>query len=91
MSEKRKKTYLILALIAVAAIVAYLPVFEAGFIWDDDAYVEDNETLRSLKGLGEIWFRPYSIPQYYPLVHTTYWVEYHLWGLAPLGYHVDNL
>ena len=43
------------------------------------------------KGLRAIWFSPFSLPQYYPLVHTTFWIEYHLWGLEPLGYHVVNV
>ena len=29
-----------------------------GFVWDDDDYVQDNLTLRSLAGLGQIWFQP---------------------------------
>ena len=62
-----------------------------GFIWDDDDYVQDNLTLRSLEGLGQIWFQPGATRQYYPLVHTTYWLEYRLWGLDPTGYHVVNV
>ncbi len=62
-----------------------------GFIWDDDDYVQDNLTLRSLAGLGQIWFQPGATRQYYPLVHTTYWLEYRLWGLDPTGYHVVNV
>ncbi len=26
-----------------------------------------------------------------PLVHTSFWIEYRLWGLAPAGYHVTNI
>lgn len=70
---------------------AYIPAMNGGFIWDDDDYVQDNLTLRSLSGLGQIWFQPGATRQYYPLVHTTYWLEYQLWGLDPTGYHVVNV
>jgi Tfp pilus assembly protein PilF len=79
------------ALIVLLTTVAYLPVFHAGFIWDDDAYVTDNVTLRSLHGLWRIWFQVGAVPQYYPLVHTSFWLEYHLWGLNPSGYHIINV
>jgi tetratricopeptide (TPR) repeat protein len=71
--------------------VAYSPVVHSGFIWDDDSYVTENLTLRDLHGLRQIWFTPAATPQYYPLVHTSFWLEYHLWGLAPSGYHLVNL
>lgn len=78
-------------LLILAPCLAYLPLLKAGFIWDDDHYVTENQTLPSVEGLGRIWFEPLSIPQYYPLVHTTYWMEYRLWGLHPTGYHVVNV
>jgi Tfp pilus assembly protein PilF len=62
-----------------------------GFIWDDDAYVTENRTLDSLDGLRQIWFEPRATPQYYPLVHTTFWLEHRLWGLDPTGYHAVNV
>jgi tetratricopeptide (TPR) repeat protein len=78
-------------LLAALAVLAYLPALRAGFIWDDDSYVTENRALRDLAGLGQIWLNPVATPQYYPLVHTGFWVEYHLWGLHPLGYHVINV
>lgn len=79
-------------LILVAAIlVAYQPAWQAGFIWDDDSYVTGNQTLRSLDGLERIWLKPESSPQYYPLVFTSFWAEYHLWKLHPSGYHLINI
>ncbi len=78
-------------LLVLLVAITYLPVIRNGYIWDDDAYVTQNLQLRSATGLWNIWFVPFSLPQYYPLVHSTFWVEYHLWGLAPLGYHVVNV
>ena len=77
--------------LALAAVLVYARTFAAGYIWDDDFYVYNNATLKTLGGIYDIWFRPLSIPQYYPLVHTTYWLEYRLWGDHPAGYHVVNV
>ena len=86
-----KETALWAALIVVMTFVAYVPALQGGFVWDDDAYVTRNATLRDLEGLRRIWLEPTSFPQYYPLVFTTFWLEYHLWGLDPFGFHVTNV
>jgi uncharacterized membrane protein YfcA len=78
-------------LICLATAVAYAPALRAGYIWDDDAYIENNKTLKTPGGIVDIWLEPTSIPQYYPLVHTTYWLEFRWFGLHPFGYHLDNL
>ncbi|MEM9364944.1 MAG: tetratricopeptide repeat protein [Planctomycetota bacterium] len=72
-------------------LLAYVPAIQGGFIWDDDDYVINNETLRSFSGLLSIWTDPSATPQYYPLVHSTFWIEYQLWGLWSSGYHVTNV
>ena len=91
-SQPQRRTWLVPALLLVGLTAgAYVPAMSGGFIWDDDDYVQDNLALRSLAGLGQIWFQPGTTRQYYPLVHTTYWLEYRLWGLDPTGYHVVNV
>lgn len=79
------------ALLVGAVILSYQQVWHAGYIWDDDWYVTKNPTLRDLHGLWRIWCDVTSTPQYYPLVHTTFWLEYHAWGLNPLGFHLVNV
>ena len=72
-------------------LVSYAPVLRAGFIWDDDGYVTENSTLHSIDGLRRIWFEIGAVPQYYPLVHTSFWIEQHAWGLSATGYHAVNI
>lgn len=78
-------------LLLALTVIAYLPAWHAGFIWDDDDYVTGNMSLRSVGGLWRIWSDVNATPQYYPLVHSMFWLEYHLWGLHPLGYHLVNV
>ena len=79
------------ASLVLLACVAYWPTLGNGFIWDDDDYVQNNMTLASPAGLRNIWFKLGAVPQYYPLVHSTFWIEHRLWGLDARGYHAVNL
>lgn len=91
LSSSRYPNWLFALFLVAATLAAYFPALRGGFIWDDDAYVTGNLTLRNLHGLHRIWFEVGAVPQYYPMVHTTFWLEYHLWGLNPLGYHLINI
>jgi tetratricopeptide (TPR) repeat protein len=85
------RTLLGASLIIFAVLLAYLPALQAGYVWDDDWYVTRNTALRSVDGLRRIWFEPGATVQYYPLAFTSFWIEYHLWGLWPFGYHLVNV
>ena len=78
------------AALLVAVVLAYQPAWQGGFIWDDDAHVTKPE-LRSLQGLYRIWFDVGATLQYYPLLHTAFWIEHRLWGENTLGYHLLNI
>ncbi len=74
----------------VVTLVAYAPAITAEFIWNDSDYVTAPE-IRSLSGLGRIWFDVGATEQYYPLLHSAFWVQHQLWGDAPTGYHLVNI
>jgi hypothetical protein len=76
--------------LVAAVVVVYLPALQAGFIWNDSDYVT-RPGLRSLAGLGRIWFEVGTTEQYYPLLHSFFWVQHQLWGDAPLGYHLTGV
>jgi tetratricopeptide (TPR) repeat protein len=79
----------VLALILLLAFVAYLPAMNGGRLWDDDAHITKPE-LQSAAGLYRIWFQLGATQQYYPLLHSAFWLEHKLWGDAMLGYHLVN-
>jgi hypothetical protein len=84
----RFTVWLFVALLMVAVFLAYRPAWHGGPIWDDDAHITAPE-LRSLHGLYRIWFELDATQQYYPLLHSVFWIEYQLWGDATLGYHLS--
>ncbi|HEY2615226.1 MAG TPA: hypothetical protein VGI42_05915, partial [Chthoniobacterales bacterium] len=77
--------------LVLITIGAYSRVWQYGYIWDDKFYVTQNTALRDLHGLWRIWSDVTATLQYYPLVHTSFWLEFHLWGLNPIGYHLVNV
>lgn len=79
------------ATLAAIVILLYLPSIHHSFIWDDDYYVTHNTALKDTVGLKKIWISPGTTPQYYPLVFTSFWLEYHLFGLNPAVFHATNI
>ncbi len=76
--------------IFLAALLAYWPALRGSLLWDDDGHVT-SAALQSLHGLWRIWFELGATQQYYPLLHSAFWIEHRLWGDAVLGYHLANL
>jgi tetratricopeptide (TPR) repeat protein len=78
------------ASILCATLLAYLPALGGGLLWDDTSHLTRPE-LQSLDGLWRIWFDLGATQQYYPLLHSAFWMEHRLWGDAVLGYHLTNV
>jgi tetratricopeptide (TPR) repeat protein len=76
-------------LLLAAVLVAYLPALKGGFLWDDDAHVT-KPVMRSLHGLWRIWSEPGATQQYYPVLHSAFWIEHRLWGDSVIAYHIAN-
>jgi tetratricopeptide (TPR) repeat protein len=76
-------------LLAILVLIAYAPVYRAGFIWDDESHLTQNPCVVGPLGLKEIWTTARAV--YYPLVLTTFWAVHKFAGLNPLPYHVLNV
>ena len=77
-------------LIVLLSVVAYLPAMRAGFIWDDDTYVTENQFVQAKDGLFRAWFTR-EPPDYYPLTWSVLWLEWRCWGNHAAGYHAVNV
>jgi tetratricopeptide (TPR) repeat protein len=80
-------SFLILGL----TLVVYTPAMRSGFVWDDDANLTQNAAVTEPGGFRRIWLEPSTCPQYYPLTFSVFSLEYALWGLNAVGYHVVNV
>jgi protein O-mannosyl-transferase len=86
---KQRARLVLLGLLA-ATLMAYQPAWHGGILWDDEGHLTRPD-LRSVSGLARIWLEPGATQQYYPMVHTAFWLFHRLWGDATLGYHLVNI
>src|SRR5262245_39265647 len=89
--SSRGRVWVFAVVLAATTILAYRPVWPGGFLWDDDAYIINNELLTAADGWQRIWFSLDSPSQYFPLTYSTFRIEHALWGLNTTGYHWVNL
>ena len=71
-------------------LFCYWPALTGGKVWDDAAHITKPE-LQSWTGLGRIWSDIHATQQYYPVLHSAFWIEHRLWGDAVVGYHLVNV
>lgn len=77
-------------LLLAATLFAYSPAIRGGLLWDDDSHVTRPD-LQSFHGLWRIWFEPGATQQYYPVLHTAFWLEHWLWAENTFYYHLVNI
>ena len=89
--SSRGRALVFAVVLAAVTIFAYRPAWHGGFLWDDDAYIINNELLTAPDGWQRIWFSLDSPSQYFPFTYSTFRLEHALWGLNTTGYHWVNL
>src|SRR5213594_2835367 len=80
-------------LIALVTVVPFLPTLDNQFVnWDDDDNLVENPHYRGLGWTHLRWMWTTShIGHYAPLIWMTFGLDYLLWGMNPVGYHLTNL
>jgi protein O-mannosyl-transferase len=74
-------------------VVAVFPLAVLGkFQWDDHALLVGNPAYRGLAWSNLRWmFSTNLMGHYMPVTWITYALDYLIWGLDPVGYHLTNL
>src|ERR1043166_9562113 len=80
----------LIAAIVIAVALVYLPALRGDFVWDDFLLITGNPLLQDFSGLLEIWSGGRTA-DYFPLTNTVFWIEHHLFGANPTGYHAVNI
>ena len=78
------------ACLILAVALCYIPAMRAGFVWDDDLLVTENPLVKGTDSLPYVWSSS-AATDYTPLTVTAFWLQWHLWGDNPAGYHLVNI
>ena len=81
------------ALVFLLTALVFSPVLRNAFVnWDDDWNLLENVDYRGLAWSNLRWmFTSFHTGHYQPLTWFTFGIDYTLWGMNPLGYHLTNL
>src|SRR5688572_25395235 len=80
-------------LIALVTFAAFLPTLQNRFVnWDDEPNFLENPHYRGLGWPQLRWmWTTFHMGHYTPLTWMTLGLDYLLWGMNPLGYHLSGL
>jgi tetratricopeptide (TPR) repeat protein len=87
----RIQVFLGAAIIAFGCFFVYEPSLRGEFLFDDASLVAAGTQEPGLDGLRRIWLEKGFIPQYYPLTHTSWWLQSRVTDLDPLPLHAGNV
>src|SRR5438132_7212087 len=90
---QRGGSWLVPVLIALVTFAAFLPTLNNQFVdWDDQRNFLENPHYRGLAWTHLRWmWTTFHMGHYIPLTWMTLGLDYVLWGMNPLGYHLTNL
>ena len=79
--------------LALITFLAFLPVLSNDFVaWDDRRNLYDNAAYRGFGWPQLRWmFTNYTLGHYIPLTWLSFGLDYAVWGMDPVGYHLTNL
>jgi tetratricopeptide (TPR) repeat protein len=78
------------AILVLATLWIYSPAYHGDWLWDDDQSITANPVAQGPWNFYKHWIWPDGA-DYWPLTGTGFWIQWHLFGADPTGYHVVNI
>lgn len=97
MSAKSKDAFqpISVALIVTLSVVGYINTLGNSFVYDDYSAIVNNEFIKDWRHIPKFFSIDYfwgsDEASYRPIVTLSYLVDYSIWRLNPIGYHLTNL
>ncbi len=93
-----KQIVLLLLALLMINVLLYLPSLQHDFLKDDFRLIVENQRIKTFKSfLNSINGQFFSFPDFpylhywRPLSLFTFYLDYQVWGLNPLGFHFTNI
>lgn len=84
-----------IVLISVLAVITFLNSLSNTFVYDDVFTITDNYFIREWGNFPVLftdeYFNTSGEVTYRPVVTLSYFIDYSLWNLNPLGFHLTNI
>jgi Flp pilus assembly protein TadD len=74
----------------LATAAAYAPSIGGSFLWDDDIFTYDSPVIRDGLSPAQYWSGK-TTPDYYPILSTTFWIQWQVFEDNASGYRVVSL
>lgn len=87
-----RKTVVAFIVIVVVSFICFIPDLKNDLLeWDDAEYVLMNGHIQTLTAETVLWaFTEFHMYTWMPLTQLSLALDYALWGVDPMGYHLTN-
>ncbi len=91
--SKKWRTILAISGLLLLTLAVYYPLRRGVFLWDDAAWLTNNPLIHHWRGFEIFWLSTKAMgeTQYYPMTLSFLSIEYHIWHLQTLPYHLVNV
>jgi protein O-mannosyl-transferase len=94
-TQQSGAVFFLALLTGLVAALCYAQTLKYGFVSDDQFVIMGNPIVQNHDltkiFLSRFWTTDVSSLYYRPLVILSYWIDFHLWGANPRGFHLTNI